>query len=71
MSLPKFTEEHCEPDCPFLKSYEHPYHHLTAWCWKQARDLDWHDYWLADCIQRDPDEQRIKFIDSGVTKAVK
>lgn len=44
----------CDPSCPFLAQWSHPYWHHTAWCWKQMRDLDWHDYWLADCLDNAP-----------------
>ena len=51
MSKPLVCEdgEHCEPDCPFLK--ENPsVEVLQATCAKSGAELDWYDYWLADCI---------------------
>ena len=59
---------HCEPNCPFLKQWDHPYWHHTAWCWKQMRDLGWYDYWLADCINNEPDPIE-KYKSSGRTES--
>ena len=57
----------CNPDCPYLKEWEHPYYHLTAWCWKQMTDLGFYDYYIADCIDNEPRETRIDIINSGKT----
>jgi len=55
---------HCG-DCPFLTPYDHPFYFHTAWCWKQMRSLNWHDWWLADCLDDEPDEQLLKLQRSG------
>lgn len=59
---------HCDPDCPFLKPWFHPYYHHSAWCWKQGRDLVWYDYWMADCVEHKPDENVTRHLTSGRTK---
>jgi hypothetical protein len=59
---------HCSPDCPFLAKWEHPFWHRTAWCWRNLTDLQWHDYWLADCTQRDADPTREKVRNAGRTQ---
>jgi len=61
---------HCDPGCPFLFPWDHPYLHHSAWCWKQMRNLGWHDYWLADCINNEPDRVLEKHKTSGRTKAI-
>jgi len=61
---------HCDPKCPFLTPWDHPYFHHSAWCWKQMRNLGWYDYWLADCIESEPDEMLSKHKASGRTKAI-
>lgn len=48
---PEFLGDHCSPECPFLKPYEHPYYHHTAWCNRVEDDLIWWDYWIASCQQ--------------------
>lgn len=60
---------HCSPQCPYLRKWEHPFWHHTAWCWKQMRDLNFYDYWLADCINNEPDKALSNIRNCGNTKA--
>ena len=64
---PIFDDEFCSPKCPYLKAWDHPYWHHSAWCWKQMRELSWYDYWIADCVNNNPDELLSK--NSGRTTA--
>jgi hypothetical protein len=70
MDKPVTNEDKCG-DCPFLVPYQHPYFHHTAFCWHQMRDLEFYDYWLADCIGNEPDELLITVRNNGTTQPPK
>ena len=70
MNKPVVDGHHCGK-CPYLVKYQHPFFHYTAWCWHQMKDLSFYDYWLADCIDGEPDEKLLKIQNSGVTKPPK
>jgi hypothetical protein len=57
----------CKASCPYKKEWRHPYWHNTAWCWHLMKDLGWHDYWMADCLQENPDKQLVKYQQNGRT----
>ena len=59
---------HCSPDCPYLARWAHPFWHHTAWCWRNLTDLNWHDYWLADCTHGDASPTMEKVRHAGRTK---
>lgn len=40
----------------------------TAWCWKQMRDLNWYDYWIADCLSAELSDMA-QHRDGGRTQA--
>ena len=62
---PDIENELCNPDCPYLQKWDHPFYHSSAWCWKQMRDLKWHDFWIADCLFDSPNLQLLHLKDSG------
>lgn len=67
-ALPDTALGTCAPSCPFLAQWDHPYWHHTAWCWKQMRDLNWYDYWIADCLSAEPSDMA-QHRDGGRTQA--
>lgn len=46
----------CDPSCPFLVPFNHPYYSHSAFCSHLKKDLSWHDYWLSDCIREKTNE---------------
>ena len=66
--IPIYNEEHCSPNCPYLAKFEHPFYHYSAWCWKQMRQLHFYDYWIADCIDNEPNGELVDIRASANTK---
>ena len=65
--LPDVEHGLCNPNCPHLDKWKHPFWHNTAWCWHMMKDLSWYDYWIADCIDGKPDKKMIKIKECGRT----
>jgi hypothetical protein len=61
----------CRRNCPYLKGFEHPFFHNTAWCWKQMKELDYYDYYIADCIDGKANGELVKIRSSANTKLPK
>mgnify|MGYP000238793092 CR=1 FL=1 len=40
--------EHCDPGCPFLND---PSEDISGKCMKSGNPLDWHDFYMAECIE--------------------
>ena len=57
----------CKPDCPMLAKWDHPFWNHTAWCWHLMQDLQWYDYWLADCLRSEPDGKLVRMRNVGRT----
>lgn len=66
---PIFMDIYCDPSCPFLKEYGHPYYSASAWCFKLMKELSYYDYYIADC-QEDKNNDHVKiFTNKELTKA--
>ena len=59
---------HCDPSCPYLQKWDHPFWHHTAWCWRNLVDLSWHDYWIAAFLRGDATDIMEKVRGVGRTK---
>ena len=57
----------CKLECPMLAKWGHPFWNHTAWCWHLMKDLNWYDYWRADCLCEEPNETLLKIRECGRT----
>jgi hypothetical protein len=47
--------EHCQMMCPYMKMWEHPFWHHTAWCEYLLKDLFYYDgSFLCHCKTEEP-----------------
>lgn len=65
--MPDIESGLCKPECPMLAKWEHPFWNGTAWCWHLMKDLDWYDYWIAECTSAEPDASLVQIRDRGRT----
>lgn len=56
----------CKMECPYMETWNHPFFHNTAWCWKQMRDLGYYDGLIADCLHRAPDERLALLLEDAI-----